>query len=294
MQVLNFTIPVSDANNIIVQQDEAKHFYPHLHRHAEAQLTWVIAGEGILVVNNKMHAFKSNSVFFIGANQQHLFKSDAVYFKKNSSRKVKATTIFFNPNGEIKSLFDLTELHSLANFISEFEAGFVVPSNQVGKVSSYITEMAKYSAAKRLIVFMECFLYLRTNRKSLLPFATQAGGQKVSDADGQRMAKIYKYVFDNFDKQISLDDVAKVANFTVPAFCRFIKKRTQKTFITFLNEVRINEACKLLANENLDGIAAVAYRTGFNSAVHFNRVFKGIVKQTPKEYISALSSSLNY
>jgi hypothetical protein len=48
MKVLQFTIPVSREKTFIVQKDVLPHFYPHLHRHNEIQLVWVMKGEGTL------------------------------------------------------------------------------------------------------------------------------------------------------------------------------------------------------------------------------------------------------
>ena len=63
MRVLQFTIPVAHEKNIIVQRDVLPHFYPHLHRHNEIQLTWVQQGEGTLVADNNMHTFRGNEIF---------------------------------------------------------------------------------------------------------------------------------------------------------------------------------------------------------------------------------------
>ncbi len=78
----------------------------------------------------------------------------------------------------------------------------------------------------------------------------------------------------NYAKQISLIDVARQAHMTPPAFCRYFKKHTRHTFLSFLNEVRINEACKKLTDGSNQNIAVIAYNCGFNSITNFNKVFK--------------------
>ena len=64
MKVLQFTIPVADDRAVIVQEDIMPHFYPFLHRHKEAQLIWIKEGKGTLLVDNQMHPFKKNDIFF--------------------------------------------------------------------------------------------------------------------------------------------------------------------------------------------------------------------------------------
>ena len=75
MKVIQFTIPVARDNSIHIQEDELPYFYEHLHRHFETQITWVINGEGTLIVGNYMQPFSSGDIFIIGANQPHVFSS---------------------------------------------------------------------------------------------------------------------------------------------------------------------------------------------------------------------------
>jgi AraC-like DNA-binding protein len=70
---------------------------------------------------------------------------------------------------------------------------------------------------------------------------------------------------------------------TTYAFCKYFKKSTKKTFITFLIELRICHAKKLLI-ENLCSISEICYASGFDNLSNFNRAFKSLARMTPKEY----------
>src|ERR1700684_3187557 len=80
MKGLKFTIPVPRGKTVIVQKDVLPHFYPHLHRHEEIQLTWIQQGEGTLVAENNMYSFRSGEIYWLGVNLPHVFKSDPSYF----------------------------------------------------------------------------------------------------------------------------------------------------------------------------------------------------------------------
>jgi AraC-like DNA-binding protein len=97
------------------------------------------------------------------------------------------------------------------------------------------------------------------------------------------MNDVYQYSIKNFSEPISLAQIASVANLTAPAFCNFFKKRTQKSFTEFLNELRIGHACKLLQNRELT-IADVCFQSGYQNMTHFNNFFKKITKKTPSQY----------
>lgn len=291
MNVLQFTIPVPGDQNIIIKDETGAFFYPHLHRHDEIQLTWIIKGEGTLVVNNGMYNFHSNEIYCIGANQPHVFKSDPSYFSAKSKRKIKALTIFFNPNGKLKNVFDLAELRTIQSMFQKFSSGFSIPEKYTHDVSYLMNNILHRNGTSQMICFME-LLNLLASIPDLQRLSQKEGLSTVNENDGLRISNIYHYIMMNFDKQITLEDVAEKANMTTPAFCRYFKQRTMKTFVSFLNEVRINEACNRLTHDNFDGISTVAYTCGFNSITHFYRVFKSIVGQSPSEYLKTYSSKV--
>src|SRR3954469_190311 len=107
MKVLQFTIPVPHDRSIIAEKVCLPYHYPYLHRHKEAQITWIQQGEGTLIAGNNMHDYKAGDIFLIGANLPHLFKSNPEYFKPDSTLSIKAFTLFFNPDGILAALFNL-------------------------------------------------------------------------------------------------------------------------------------------------------------------------------------------
>ncbi|WP_342454892.1 helix-turn-helix domain-containing protein [Tenacibaculum sp. L6] len=68
---------------------------------------------------------------------------------------------------------------------------------------------------------------------------------------------------------------------TPNAFCRYFKQRTNKTYFTFLNELRIENACKLLSSDKSMAISEIAYQCGFNNLSNFNRKFKEVKSMSP-------------
>jgi len=105
----------------------------------------------------------------------------------------------------------------------------------------------------------------------------------INERDSERLNKVYKYVIDNLQGTINLDTAASIINLSRPAFCRYFKKRANKSFIRFLNEIRIGQACRLLVNEN-SSVAEICYGCGFNNISYFIRQFKKITGFTPLNY----------
>ncbi len=88
----------------------------------------------------------------------------------------------------------------------------------------------------------------------------------------------------NFNHVITLQLIAKIANMTTNAFCKYFKQRTNKTYFQLLSEVRIEYACKLLAKRKDIAVSEIALQSGFQNISNFNRKFKLVKKMTPSEY----------
>src|SRR5690554_5288630 len=106
--------------NRTVQEDRIPHFYPYLHRHKEAQLIWVIKGEGTLIADNSMHIFKPNDVFLLAPNQSHVFRSNNLDDQHAATDSVHTLSVFYDPNGDLANLFQLPELTQLNVFLKEY------------------------------------------------------------------------------------------------------------------------------------------------------------------------------
>jgi len=284
MKVIQFTIPVAAGNSIYLQEDRLPHFYEHLHRHHETQITWVIEGEGTLIAGNYMQHFGAGDVFVIGANQPHLFKSDPAYFDAGIKKGIHSLNIFFNPVGFIAPLLALPEMRGIKKFINATIHGMQAPEKSGEKITGQLTKIKSLTGGKRLAAFIE-LLQLMADIKKWNHFSTDAFEYAITDTEGLRINDVYQYTMTNYTKNITLPEVAALVHLTTPSFCRYFKKHTSKTYIRFLNEIRINEACKRFLEKNYHSIAAVAYQCGFNNIVSFNRVFKTITGQSPGAFI---------
>lgn len=292
MKILQFTLPVPDNKTIITKEECLPHFYPHLHRHNEVQLTWIIKGEGTLITDNTMHSFGSNEIYWIGANQPHVFKSDPSYFTNNNKKKTHSLDVFFNLDSQLASFFSIPEIKSVKNFIQQHNTGFRIPQNMVKSISEKMLNIRNSSGVEQFFQFLDLLKQL-SFQENLAPLSTQSQTVFYSDHEGIRIATIYNHVMQNFHKSITLEEVAKLAYMTPQAFCRYFKKHTHHTLVSFINQVRVNEACKQLVDKKFESISSVAYNTGFNSITNFNRVFKSVVKKSPKEYVDSYFLHIN-
>ncbi|WP_133578095.1 AraC family transcriptional regulator [Pedobacter metabolipauper] len=285
MKVLPFTLLVPDDKSVISEQVEKPHFYPHLHRHDECQITWIQEGEGTLIAGNNMHAFQPGDIFMIGANLPHVFKSNPEYFVSDSGKLIRACSLYFNPQGVMASLFNLPEMRSSKTFLQNNKHGFKIPTAYSKQIADKLLSVHQSVGTDLLFNFLELFDNFMAIEDAE-PLCPAIYSSDISDNEGIRLSNILNFIMQNYNTPITLENVSDVAYMTPQAFCRYFKKHTGRKFISFLNEVRINEACKnLISGKKADCISGVAYHAGFNSITNFNRVFKSVIGSSPKDYI---------
>jgi len=290
MKVLPFTMLVPDDKSVISEHVSLPFFYQYLHRHEEWQLTWVKKGEGTLIAGNNMHAFRSGDLFLIGANLPHLFKSNPEYFN-NGEKNIEAYSLYFNPSGILGGLFNLPEMSMVQAFLKTNKHGFKIPSEYKSEITAKVSRLHEASGTDVLFKLIDLLKRLHDMKDEVTPLCSQLYSSDISESEGIRLSNIINYIMRNYNSPITLEDVANAAFMTPQAFCRYFKKHTGHTFVSFLNEVRINDACKsLIAGKKTDCISGVAYKAGFNSITNFNRVFKNIIGQSPRAYLDAYNN----
>jgi MFS transporter, FHS family, L-fucose permease len=107
-----------------------------------------------------------------------------------------------------------------------------------------------------------------------------------SASESERINAIYQYSLANYKKKISIEEISAVANLSPNSFCRYFKSKTRKTYSTFILEIRIGVACKLLVDNRMS-VKQVCYESGFNNFASFHKYFKAITHKTPLNYQQA-------
>jgi len=133
-----------------------------------------------------------------------------------------------------------------------------------------------------LINFLELFKIL-AQAKDGRSLSKKLFGESKPIKDSDRMNQVLNYIHLHLQENITLEMVANLSNMNATSFCRYIKAKTNKTFIELLNDIRIAYACRLL----LDGprnISEICYNCGFNNLTHFNYIFKKITGTNPSNY----------
>ena len=279
MKIVPFQIPKNTEEAFRVQVDDLPHLYNHLHQHPEIQLTLIKESNGTLIAGDYVGPFHPGDVFVIGGNQPHVFRNDEKFFKKRS--KAVAITIFFDETTFGESFWSLEEMKSLQQFLKNSSGGFRITGRKKKLLAEKLLSVVNAKGIDRLIILLE-ILKMFVSRKEMHPLAKPVIQRNIKSYDGGRLNKVIEFTFKEFQRPIALKEVAGLANLTPEAFCKYFKTRTRKTYINFLNEIRVNHACRLLTEDK--SISGICYDCGFMNLSNFNRIFKKIKHASPGEW----------
>jgi YesN/AraC family two-component response regulator len=126
--------------------------------------------------------------------------------------------------------------------------------------------------------------YLRLRVSQILR-ETQGNGPlaHMQNSEESILEGVAGYIKENYMKDVTLDQLSRMACMNRFKFCRAFKKKFGKSFVSYTNKIRIDRADDLLRNTDLN-IIDIAYLVGFQSVVHFGRIFKRIHGIAPREY----------
>jgi len=262
-----------------VQKDVEPYFYDQLHQHPEIQVMLIEEGEGTLIAGDYVGRFQPNEVYLIGGGQPHVFRSDPVYYQQKL--KARSTSLYFNERYFGKELWQAQELSAVRELAETSRHGLQLLPPQAERAAELIHQMASTSGIARAAAFFAFLELVSRPGTSLRKLSLQPG--QLRENEESRMNRILEFTFRECQRKIYLEEVAQLANLSVEAFCRYFKLHTRKSYVSFLNEVRVSNACQMLIRQDLS-VDQIACRSGFTNASNFNRIFKRITGKRPLEF----------
>jgi AraC-like DNA-binding protein len=260
------------------------YFSTAFHFHAECQITYMVESEGKRIIGDSIENFEKGELIFLGSNIPHVWYNREAYFDDKVNQKhARSISVFFNPDKLIELLVQLGDMQKMKAVLQVAGRGMKFYGETKSQLKKLLVQLVKEEEDFPKMILLFKILEVLTQTKEYDLLASQGYTNTYQLKDNDRMDKVFKYVFENFATDMQLDDVAALINMNKQAFCRYFKSRTQKTFVEFVNEVRIGHACKLITDGERQ-IGNLAYECGFNSLSNFNRFFKEAKGVTPRDY----------
>jgi AraC-like DNA-binding protein len=257
-------------------EDSNPNLVPYWHFHPEIEIVYIKHGSGKRHIGNHLSYYNGGDLILLGPNLPHYGFTDRL-FDSNSEVVVQMKTDFLGPD-----FFKLPEMEAISQLLERSKSGISFYGNTKIQVGAKLNNLSYMNSFDQLIELIKILQLLAESKEYQI---LNAGSVTlvVQKQDTSRIDTIYKFVRSNFRDNINLEDVAEIANMTVPSFCRYFKKTTGKTFTAFVNEFRLVHACKLL-NEEQFNVTEICFECGFNNISHFNKLFKAKTGKNPNAY----------
>lgn len=283
---LEIIIPSFGSSFSISKHEEKSNIHTnHWHYHPEIELVYINGGSGKRQVGSHISYYNDGDLILIGSNLPHCGFTDEGTGNKNE------TVIQMKPDFLGSTFFEISEMANIKNLFSQAKQGISFTGKTKKLIGQRIEALDEQTQLERLLSILAILNELELSKDSVILNA-EGFSMEMHMQDNDRMNVVYNYVKDHFQENISLEEIAELVAMTVPSFCRYFKKITNKTFTKFVNDYRLVHASKLLAEKQIS-ITQVCDESGFNNFGHFNKSFKEFTGKSAYQYRQELRSYIN-
>ncbi|MEH6551737.1 MAG: AraC family transcriptional regulator [Pseudomonadales bacterium] len=258
----------------VLQENHVWHYHP------ECELTYVIKGEGTRFIGDSVQRFGAGDLIFAGPNLPHCWTNDDADCTDPLQNDL--LVLQFKPDCLGPDFLISPDAQSMVKLIEYGRRGLKFSGAVVEQVGATLTKLQDESGLTRLTTFVH-LLDLLVQTQQVEALTSELYVNDTRGFHGGRMGKVMDYVKANLTEDIKQSDVAKLVSMTPQGFSRFFRATTGRTFVSFVNVMRIMQACRLLINTDED-IIDIAFQCGYANLSNFNRRFSELKQTTPRDY----------
>ena len=277
MEFLFKTIDILEEKSFSVQKQRYEE-YSVIHAHKNYELNLMTMASGKRIVGNNVSSFENNDLILIGPNLPH----NRILTGPERINPPECLILYISERLINNDLIRIKELETIQQLFNLAMNGIAFKGEEVKLAEQKITQLAGLQGTDAFIALIQ-----------LLRSLTEIAGQELLSRspvqldshykDLDKIKMVYDFVLRNIHKPVALDEVAGLLNMAPGSFSRFFKKRTGKSFLQYMKNIRIGLASKMLSNTEKP-VSQICLESGYNNVANFNFYFKSLMKMTPTEY----------
>ena len=246
------------------------------HWHEQFQILYFELGEAVIYCNSRVVEIQADDLVILNSNDIHYGETPCqhlIYYIV----KVDFSFLFSNQ-------IDLCQAKYMSPLIQNkiyFQNHITQDSELLKYVQQIIEEYTQqsfgYELAVKASIYNILVALLRHYGHNIINKPSLEQRRNI-----QYLKKVLEYVEQHYNDDISLIQLASLANMSNQYFCRIFKSITGKRPMEYINYLRINKAVSLLLDSDLN-ISEIALTVGFDDSNYFSRLFKKYKKISPSE-----------
>ena len=292
MKPLNVKLATSPQSSFKYKKIRLTRLDFNWHCHPEYEIMFMAKSNGKRFIGDNIAYYNEGDLFFICPNLPHTWYSPAKTNGKKNQHE--AILIQFRENITGLNVQEIPEFSSIHHLLTNSSRGFQFLKNTCNIVSKKMIKMESQEGLERLMTLYSILDILgKADSNERKELSSSEFNHCLPPRKQNRIDKVCTHINQNYKETLHLEDAASFINMSKTAFSRFFKKSTGKTFINYVNELRIGRVCKLLI-ESEKTVAEICYEVGFNNLSNFNRRFFELQQMSPREYRQEFTSKKYY
>lgn len=249
------------------------------HYHPEYELTWVVRSEGTRFVGDSIQPYAPGDLVLLGPDLPHCWHDEPT----NGKGAPEVVVAQFRPDCFGEGFLAMDVARGVRVLLARAARGLAFAPATAREAGPLLVAMTRQRGLRRLSRLLDVLAVLAAEDAQVLASQDYQLNNDVNPANRRRIELVHREVRERMGEQISQARIAARVGLTPPAFSRFFRAATGKTFVGFVNTLRVNEACRLLAATSRP-VTAIALACGYQNISNFNRQFRLLRGMSPSEY----------
>ena len=274
-------LPKEKDQSFVVKFFDYNYYPTPWHYHPEYEIVLVTESTGKRFIGDHISDFHPGNLAFLGPNIPHTYRNEDKYYAENSKLRAKSIVIHFSEESLSAAFLQLPEARILKKLFERALYGLDITGKTNKSVTNKLYDILSLTGLKRWICLIDILLDIaETKNKTSI---TQTSHIGYNEKESKRLCNVFDWITTNLEKDLRLSEAAHIAEMNENAFSRFFSQRTRKTFVGFIQELRLQKAAKLLVESDMS-ITQVCYDCGYNNVSNFNRQFLNHYQMNPMSY----------
>ena len=271
-------------------------------------MTYIIESRGRRFVGDTIESYESGDCVLLGSNLPHTWRSDDLPGRGRASGQRplhrapshraplhraplhRAIVLQFREDFLGEAAFRAPELVEVATVLKRSARGLRILGRTRDEVARRLLSMKRLDGLDRLLEIFRILKAIAKGGRDVLPISNGEFQLRPNASHQRRVDRVLDYLEERHmlaggAETVTQAEAARVAGMSASAFSRFFRKTTGRTFVGYLNELRVSRASSLLTETDLP-VLQIAFRSGYTNLSNFNRRFLALRGLTPRAYRS--------